>query len=146
MASAGGSRSSGNQEGDGESAINPVVSPRAENMEPEVVVTDDPDSQTRRPSKRKKVHGSKPPRPENRPADVDVEDMEEDEAVDPDSQIGRDVEAGPDRMGNHTAADLAKIMAGIPAKSDWFEMRRSGLNAVVEKCAEHWGQVTLFFT
>lgn len=35
-------------------------------------------------------------------------------------------------------------MSEIPSKPDWAEMERSKLNVVIQKCAEHWGQVKIF--
>lgn len=107
-----------------------------------------PGSPIRRPSKRLRGQPFKPTLPENRLEDVEIEDVEdlETETGNQDLQVGPDASAGTGRVGKHSTADLAKMMAGIPAKSDWSEMRRSGLDAVIEKCAEHWGQVALFFT
>lgn len=65
-----------NQEGEGESAINQGVEPVVENMKMDVAVIGDPESSIRRSVKRKKNHGSKPPRPENNPVDEEIEDLE----------------------------------------------------------------------
>lgn len=52
--------------------------------------------------------------------------------------------AGSDRIGNYSVAKISKLMSGIPSKPDWAEMERFGLNAIMQKCAKHWGHVSLF--
>lgn len=136
--SVGGSGSTANQEGEGESAINPSLMDSAtKNLEAEIVTKDVPGSPSKRPQKRRKKVGSKPPCSENVVGE-EQEDVEEPEESEP-------VHApGPDRVDNYSIAEFAKMMVGIPVKSDWVEMERSGLNIVMQKCAEHWGQVSIF--
>lgn len=137
QASVGGSVS-GHKEGEGESAINPRTEPVLGNLDAEVATTDIPDSPPRRVQKKNKTIGKKPPRPKNATVDDEMEDVEEHEGGIPEREVG------PDRVGNYSITKVAKMMSGFPSKSDWAEMERSGLNKVMQKCVEHWGQVSLF--
>lgn len=50
--------------------------------------------------------------------------------------------SGPGRVGNYSVVEVAKLMSEFPLKSNWKEMKGSGLNTLMQKCAEHWGQVS----
>lgn len=139
-ASDGGSGSVANQEQEGESTINPVQENVQERAEP-VVIPEDPDSPSRRASKRKKSLRKKKVAPENVVVDDEIEEVE---GVDVD--IGSSERpAGPRCVGNYTVAQVANVMSGMPSKTYWAEMHKSGLNAAFQKCVEHWGQVCFFY-
>lgn len=112
----------------------------------EVVATQDiPDSPPRRVAKRKKV-GKKPPRPIHVAADEEMEDAEDLEDFNkeiPDQVEGSEWVAGPGRVGNYSITEISKMMSGIPSKPDWAEMERSRLNVVMQKCTEHWRQLSI---
>lgn len=82
--------------------------------------------------KRMKTQGMKSPLPQNVLTDDDTEETKE--------------ESGPETVGIHFVNRVANIVSEIPSKADWEKMEESGLNNVIQKCAEHWGHVsfTLF--
>lgn len=47
-----------------------------------------------------------------------------------------------DPVGHHSMKKVTCIMSEIPTKKDWGKMEESGLNFVMQKCAEHWGHVS----
>lgn len=73
----------------------------------------------------------KPPRPQNVPLD-DVENLE-------DLEVG----VGPEPVGVHFVKKVARIMSHIPSKEDWVKMEKVELNDMMQKCAEHWGHVSI---
>lgn len=132
QASIGGSVS-GHQEGEGKSAVNPGTEPILGGREVEAATQDALDSPPKCPLKGKKNVWTKPSRPDNTVVDEE-EDAEEMEGLE--GRV-RTSAGGPDRVGNYTVTEVPKLMSGTPAESDWAEIERSGLNSIMQKCAEH---------
>lgn len=96
---------------------------------------------TERHRKRHRTLGTKTPRTINVPRDEIEEDNDVEAAGG--KHGGEPIRgSGLDRVGNYSITEVAKMMAGIPSKPYWKEMKGSGLNAVMQKCCEHWGQVS----
>ena len=136
-ASVGGSGSNANVEEAGSTGPRADQDPGVEVTGARIeVISDDPGRVEKRPSKRQRTVGHKPPRGSN----IVHEGDELEEEADLGGRVARSSSA-PDRVGNYSAAEIVQMMSGIPSKPDWTEMENSGLNNVFQKCAEHWGQV-----
>lgn len=100
--------------------------------------------------KRVRTQGTKPPRPKNIASGDEFEDLDDLEELvgGPVFEVNTSVEGGSapgssrDRVGVHSVKKVVKIMSQIPSDEDWARMKESGLNVVMQKCAEHWGHVS----